>query len=185
MNRPTATLVGSRETVKGDVQKVWVVTGLLNRLGYDGRSGGAPGMDEEWAINMDFCQRILPNDGFQGFYHDGHGILALDYAPLNIHNKAASIAEQHHGYWDNLKDWHKKAHTRNAMQVLGANLDDPSKLTIYAAFETKHGKVSGGTSTAVEISRSYGVPTYNIRDEKQYEALLAFLNAQLESKVDS
>lgn len=185
MTNNIVTLVGARDMVTGDAQKIWVVTGLLNRLGYTGRSGGAPGMDNNWALNMKECQVILPNNGFQGLYHNGSSILALEYAPISLHKKAIMLAREHHHNWEYLNEWARKAHTRNVMQVLGATLEDHSEFTVYAAPETKYGKVSGGTATAVAISRSYGIPTYNLRIESQYEALLAFLKGKLESNLDS
>jgi hypothetical protein len=48
---------------------------------------------------------------------------------------------------------------RNAMQVLGPDLDTPSKVVVCW---TKNGKTSGGTGQALRISLYHGVPIFNL-----------------------
>jgi cell division GTPase FtsZ len=56
----------------------------------------------------------------------------------------------------------RKLHARNAMIVLGKNLDDPVDFIICW---TPGGTGSGGTGQALRIARAYGIPVYDLGDK--------------------
>jgi hypothetical protein len=68
-----------------------------------------------------------------------------------------------HPYWDNLTQGGKKLHTRNACQVLGADLKTHVDFVICW---TPDGKPSGGTRTAIIIAEQNGIPVYNLKSAK-------------------
>lgn len=178
-----ACLVGSRELTLQDIGRADTVCELLNKLGITGYSGGAEGMDTVWADRV-FCQVFLPYNGFNGHRETADAsFLALENAPAILRRKAEKLAKDNHRAGDLLRGFSLLAHTRNAFQVMGVlfNKDTMVDITIYAAPETAWASVSGGTATAVNISRSMGIPTYNIRIDSQYEALIKLLESELEN----
>lgn len=66
-----------------------------------------------------------------------------------------------------------KLFRRNVYQILTMDYS-MTDVVIFAAPE-KNGKVKGGTAVAVELARSFGVPTFNTRDPEQTKKLKAFL----------
>lgn len=54
-----------------------------------------------------------------------------------------------------------KLMARNGCQVLGLNLDSPTKGILFFAPEY-NGVPQGGTSQAIRIAKHYGIPTLNI-----------------------
>lgn len=183
-----ACVVGSSNITEQDKERIAVIGMLLAALQVDGASGNAEGSDIEWDAYI-FVQHFLPWDGHQSTekhpkkYHgeNGHQYLALNYCPASSLSKAERIMEDHHPYGHSLRNGPRKMHTRNVFQALGVYLDERSfaDLTVYCAREDKTGKVHGGTSTAVEISRSYGIPTYNLRIDSQFSKLKEELESLL------
>lgn len=183
----TACVVGSRTLTAQDVYRIGVIGNMLAALGFTGRSGNALGSDREWDEYL-FVQHILPWNGYNGNYHgeNDYQYLALEECPHQLMSDAIRIMEEHHPYGATLKKGAHKMHTRNVFQPLGTALhpDTYADLTIYTADETPAGKVSGGTSSAVEISRSYKIPTFNLRKDEDFNALCAILEEALEHTVD-
>lgn len=180
LKNSTACVVGSRKLTKQDIQRIIAVATLMSRLGISGRSGGATGADQTWGKFM-FVQHILPYNGFQGLTHKSDfSVAALETAPVELRNKAERIAREHHPFGDSLRGFALQAHTRNVFQALGLDLKHPAILTAYVADETPARKVSGGTATAVSISRSGKIPTFNLRIDSEYEALLKILEDSIE-----
>lgn len=71
-------------------------------------------------------------------------------------------------------------HSRNALQVMSETLDNPRRMTIYYARPVgKRGNVSGGTNTAVKISRKNKIPTVNLYVEEQRIKFVEWLTKQL------
>jgi hypothetical protein len=69
---------------------------------------------------------------------------------------------------------------RNAQQVLGQNLDEPSKFVIcWTPFDTEDAlKISnkiGGTGQAIRIARAHNVPIYNLREKETWERMERFV----------
>lgn len=185
-----ACVVGSRKLTKQDRTRISVIGNLLRALQINGASGNAEGSDIEWDKYI-FVQHFLPWDGHQSTpehpkkYNGANGFqyLSLEYAPVARRDRAAQIASDHHPCWDRLKRGGRAMHTRNVFQALGINLDKSTfaDLTIYTAEESKARVVKGGTRTAVEISRSNGIPTFNLRFDSDYHELKAILEELLEN----
>lgn len=72
-------------------------------------------------------------------------------------------------------------HTRNSFQVLGHEMDKPSKFVLcWAEPSGKQGRVKGGTNTAVMIGRRYQIPVRNMYDQHIQANFLRKVGGRLE-----
>ena len=159
--------VGSRETPE-DIQNV--MTNLAMKLSWSGgytlRSGGADGAD--YAFWRGACQAYsevmaeiyIPWNGFNNCGTPNPNIIVAKY--LSNWKEAEYIAQGIHPAWDKLSRGAKALHTRNIYQVLGKDLDSPSKFLVCYAKETKDGNISGGTRTAYVLAKEYNIPCFNL-----------------------
>ena len=90
----------------------------------------------------------LPWKGFEG---SDSNLIVRDI-------KAFEIGEKFHPYWHNLSQGAKKLQARNSHQVLGLDLNTPTKFVICW---TKNGKGSGGTGQAIRIAKAYDIPVFD------------------------
>jgi hypothetical protein len=156
------TLIGSRSTPKDVCDLLEKVAYKLNEQGWVGRSGGADGADKCLENALKDCDKkrmhiFLPWNGFYGLYMD-----EKNYFVKN-NKKAEQIASETHPAWDRCSRGAKALHTRNVHQILGMNLDKPSKFVLcYAEPIGNKGYVKGGTATAVKIAVDSGVKVYNL-----------------------
>lgn len=156
----TATLIGSREAPER-ITKIAVTIGRsLSERGIVGYSGGAPGMDSAFMFDYSPERRriILPENGFNGLYHNGNDI--IDYNTLDVH-RAADEARKVAGHFDSQNEWTQRRYSRNSMQVLGETLDKPTDFVLYWA-EEREGSVKGGTAIAARLALLYGIPRFNL-----------------------
>lgn len=154
----------------------------MPELGYTLRSGAADGSDSAFEFG---CHKVggqgdifLPKVGFKGrdilmpingcTYHVQHG---------DMQRKAADILRETNvcGFIDKVNIDTYNFFTRNVYQLLGLNLDTPSKVVIYYAPE-KDGECQGGTRIAVNLAPHYGIPTYNLLHAEQREKIKELLN---------
>lgn len=190
LNNKRACVVGSRKISQQDKTRISIIGKLLAALGVQGASGNAEGSDIEWDNHI-FVQHFLPWEGHQSTpnhpkrYNGTNDFqyLSLDQCPKHLRDKAGKIAEDHHPAWERLGRGGRSMHTRNVFQALGIHLmpDTFADLTIYTSEESPSKVVKGGTRTAVEISRSYGIPTFNLRNDSEFHALKATLEELLEN----
>lgn len=173
--------MGSRTLTATDAARIKVIGELLLALGICGASGNALGNDKEWDKYI-FVQHFLPWNGYNDGYETKDAkMLSLENCPESLRMEAARIAEEHHPAWDRLKRGGRAMHTRNVFQALGTALspETMADVTIYCAEESPARVVKGGTRTAVEISRSYGIPTFNLRFDSDFFELKATLESLL------
>lgn len=181
-----ACVVGSRALTEQDAERIQIIGQLLLQLGVAGASGNALGNDKEWDKYI-FVQHFLPwngyNDGYDGYETKDAQFLSIESCPEVLLMEARRIAEDHHPAWDRLKRGGRAMHTRNVFQALGTSLspETMADLTIYCAEESQARVVKGGTRTAVEISRSYGIPTFNLRFDSDFYELKTTLEEMLEN----
>lgn len=129
-----------------------IIAGAMHRHGYTLRSGGAKGADYAFELG---CDRVrggreifVPWDGFEN--------RRMEYG---IPDKAFELAGLVHPAWEKLSEGARKLHARNCMQVLGPNLDDPSRMVICW---TDGGKMVGGTRTALKLAEDRKIPIHNL-----------------------
>ena len=163
----SVTLVGSR-VVPNHIESIAFRIGQkLAESGERMRSGGAHGMDHTWELayrsvgKKRLMNIILPTELFNGkFSNKDYYTFIGDYDDTLL-KKADSIIQEVHEYYDDLNGFSYWAHIRNVFQVLGEDLESPSTETfLYAPINGC--SVKGGTRSAFEISKLYGIPTHNL-----------------------
>lgn len=167
------TAIGSQKT-PDDIQALQVRLGkALSLRGWLGRSGHADGSDKSWEEGAEQGSKeggrgmevYLPWDGFNDGFDTGewdlNRICHIDAKRLPNYAKAQHIASTVHPVWDKLTFGPKTMHSRNPYQVLGIDLETPSKALMCWAPPIKDG-VRGGTGTAVRLAMQYGIPIHNL-----------------------
>jgi hypothetical protein len=152
--------IGSRKTPSHICEKFTRIAEYLQD--WTLRSGGADGADLAFEHGSGHRDIFLPWRGFNG----NHSEL---YTQLP---EARRLAEKHHPHWENLTEPVRKLMCRNAHQVLGRNLDDPSTLLICW---TENGEEIGGTALAIRLAKEYNVPIFNFGAKDLTQELWKFL----------
>lgn len=165
-NKGYYTGVGSRETPEHICILMQKIAFKLASLGYTGRSGSAEGADMAFETGFleyggNNFEAYLPWDGFNRKWVDS---IHIDTPRLPAYNKALELMKTAHGKPDKLTKGGIALHTRNVFQVLGQDLQSPSKVLICYSKPTSTG-VSGGTNTAWILAQRYGIPCFNLWHE--------------------
>ena len=158
--------IGSRETPQSVMEIMSKLATALEREGYILRSGGAGGADdafESGVVNPQNKNIYLPWKGFNGrtstFY--------------NIPNKCFELAKTIHPAWNKCSQGAQKLHARNTQQILGTELDSPSKFVVCW---TSDGTAIGGTATAIKLARKNGINVYNLHNADAMERVMKLIN---------
>lgn len=149
----TITLVGSREAPAHVIKVAEQIGKAFSDRQWIARSGGAVGMDQAFLRFYDpaLTEVYRPDSK--------HGALnALEFDNWEEAEQIVKTYVPHFEYMDFYSQW---LHTRNVYQVLGRDLNAPSKMLICWARE-RGGIALGGTRTAVLIAKSYKVPVFNL-----------------------
>lgn len=158
--------IGSRDTPLDVMEQMRLLAKEMNTLGLSLRSGGARGADTAFEIGASGVGEIfLPWEGFNKKWSDDKFYF---YMRGDIQKTAELIAAHYHPKWEELSSSGRQFHTRNVFQVLGKDLQTPSKFVICW---TKDGKESGGTGQAMRIARHKGIPIFNLKNNSSQEIL--------------
>lgn len=141
--------VGSRKTPAKIQVFMRTLATEFEQRGFTLRSGGAQGADLAFEAGVTSPQN------------------KEIYKAYQAHQKAMDIARQFHPAWDKCSDYARKLHGRNAFQVLGVDLQSPSKFLVCwtpdGCYEHRtrcyH---TGGTGTAISIADYYAIPVFNL-----------------------
>lgn len=155
--------VGSRETPEHICELLTKVASKLARLGWVVRTGGAQGADEAFLAGCNGrTENFIPWNGFGSYggvvpdlNRNWEYLQSVENVNPLIHRKETRNLDKYRGFW--------KLQARNVSQVLGLNLDTPSKFCILYAPTTSTG-VSGGTNTAYQVAVQSGIPCFNLFD---------------------
>jgi hypothetical protein len=144
---PYYTGVGSRETPLPIQAIMQAIARKLAVYNFTLRSGGADGADKA--------------------FESGAGINKQIFLAKHATPEAMDIAAKFHPAWNKCSAYARKLHGRNAFQVLGPNLSEPSQFLMCWTPDkcTKHEYrtiKTGGTGTAISIADAYGVPVENL-----------------------
>lgn len=138
----------------------------LSQEGWGLRSGGARGADtafEMGALNS-FSEEVpeiyLPWAGFND--HTNASVGAVVAPKLGRWEEAQRIAQRIHPTWGKLSPAAKTLHSRNCFQVLGEDLNTPSKFLVCWAKTDAHGVPVGGTRTAYVLAQERCIPCFNL-----------------------
>jgi len=158
--------IGSRDTPISLCPLIKNIVEILNKKDYTLRSGGAQGADtffESYAIKKEI---FLPwkdfNKNESNLYSDPH--------PLAI-----EMAKIFHPNYEGLSEAAKRLMARNSQQIFGGDMKTPVEFVVCW---TKEGKMIGGTSQALRISKEYNIPIYNLALENDVVKLLSQIKTQ-------
>lgn len=153
------TCIGSRETPPDVCTKMTKVGVWLRENGIRGRSGHADGADYAFEQGLlRSCDVYLPWPRF----NEKLPMLGVPcFIPVRVVSGAAAMAlvEKYHPAPHRLTPGAFSLQVRNGYQVLGSNLDEPSKAVVCW---TKYGEAFGGTGQALRIAAGYGIPILNM-----------------------
>lgn len=182
--------VGSRQTPAEIIEVMNLLGKKLADQSWVLRTGGAQGADQAFELgwvhhvqeNSEFTKAeiYLPWDGFEKHTRDsmfGCNILP-DLDDPEMYKKALLIAEQTHPNWAACSRGARTLHARNVYQVLGRNLDTPSRILIAWTPLTKAGMPKGGTATAIALATQYGVSCINLNKPEDYDRAMKYLEEE-------
>jgi hypothetical protein len=147
--------IGSRETPNEILEIMENLSKKLELEGYILRSGHAIGADQA------FESGIINNINKEIFIADQATPEAIKYA------------SNFHPYWNHCNDYIKKLHGRNAMIILGKDLNTPVKFVICW---TKNGKNLGGTGLSIRIATKNNIKIFNLFDKEILNKILKYIN---------
>jgi hypothetical protein len=156
--------VGSRKTPVAILKIMGQLATKLNSDGWVLRSGGADGADTAFEKGNSIV-----------------GIISVIYRARDATPAAMAIAAKFHPAWDRCSDFARRLHGRNAFQVLGDNLNSPSRFLVCwtpdgAASHKERSIQTGGTGTAISIADHYGVEIFNLARPDHLDRIKAFIN---------
>lgn len=152
--------IGSRRTPKDILELMTRIAKYLCSKDYILRSGGAVGADSAFEVGSEEKKEIfLPWESFNNSKNKF----------FEIPVEAYEIGRKYHPAWANLKEYVKKFHARNSLQVLGKDLKTPSDFVVCW---TRKGSVIGGTGQALRIAKAYDIPIFNLAKEEDKERIL-------------
>ena len=153
--------IGSRESPEDVLELMRDIGKYFAVRGWCLRSGGAPGADlafEDGCIGVNGSKQIFhPWKNFNKRYSEFYE------PPL----EAYGLAESVHPGWKNCKQGAQRLLARNAQQLLGPNLDDPSSIVICWTL----GLGAGGTMIAVHLAERRGIPVLNLYNWQDWKSM--------------
>ena len=172
-------MIGSREAPQHILDLMIKLASKLAKQGWIGRSGGANGADQcledgVCGILSSKVEIYLPWEGFNNKSCDNRGY--INTPRLKNYTQAALIAENTHPNWAACSRGARALHTRNVYQLLGLDLNTPSKFVVCWAKPTGDGdNVKGGTGTAVRLGINYGVEIRNLYNKDVLDKVIKYL----------
>lgn len=161
--------IGSRATPDRMQRLMQLLAIELARRDWVLRSGAAAGADTAFEAGA------LTGEGHTHIYLPWKGFRAHQSPLHHVSEEALAIAERIHPRWRSLHLKARLLHGRNIHQVLGSNLQTPSRFVVCW---TPDGEPVGGTRTAIKLAEEVGVPVFNLAREESMERILAFLDIE-------
>lgn len=148
------------------LKKMEKIGALLAQDGWGLRSGAAFGSDKAFedgarSVGSQKLEIYLPKNGFNGRRDDGRTV----FAPVKgeINDRAEALARDLHPAGEKLSGFAMAAMTRNAYQLLGKDLETPSRVVVCY---TKDGKEVGGTGQSLRMAKLKHIPVVNLGDPR-------------------
>jgi len=137
------------------------------------RSGGAQGADAAFEAGVQAPGNraiYLPGRSFNGRVAGAGGY--IDSTQLPAWQQALETVARYHPAPDRLSPFARNLMARNAMQILGPNMDRPADLVVAY---TPGGVVQGGTGQALRMAGSLGIPIRNLGDPVVMASVMRYL----------
>ena len=131
--------IGSRLTPADICDKLTLLASHLEKLGYVLRSGGAGGADTAFEKGV-----VEPKN-------------KVIWKAQHATYKAIEFASAYHPAWQFCSDYARKLHGRNAMIILGEELNEPTKLVVCWSPSDDY----GGTAMGIKIAKAHNIPVFN------------------------
>lgn len=173
--------IGSRETPEDVLRWMRIYGETLAKQGFTLRSGAAPGADtafEEGCDRVEGPKEIfLPWKGFNG---SSSPLYEVSDRAMEISEKVWNNKQHPTREWKYIKRPVKLLMSRNIHQVLGRNLDEPAAFVVCwtkdgcDSWEKRTSK-TGGTSHAIDLASTMGIPVFSFKREGDEERFLGFL----------
>lgn len=144
--------IGSRSTPVDVLTQMTRIASNLELSGFILRSGGADGADSAFEAGVKDPQHkkiFLP-------WREFNGNKSLDYG---VNHDALTMARHYHPAWHRCSPAAQKFHARNCYQVLGRDLNTPSK---FVMCWTPGARITGGTGQALRIAMDFNIPIINM-----------------------
>jgi len=156
--------IGARKTPIDILALMEILAFRLAEQGHVLRSGAAYGADQAFEKGCDAAngrkEIFIPWNGFQGRNARIEvGVMA------GVEAKALQLAAELHPNWAACSDAARMLHARNCYQILGSFLDEP--VTDVVCW-TPNGSGEGGTGQAIRLARRFGIPVWDLGDQKTY-----------------
>jgi len=160
MKTKAYTGVGSRRIPKNIMVMMKKIATKMNKQGFKLRSGGAEGSDYAFEL--------------------GAGANKSIYLAKHANEKARAISRKYHPAWNKCSQYAKDLHGRNAFQILGRDLDTPSRIlycwTPDGCYKHRGRTIeTGGTGTAISIADHYGVKVINLKRTEHFKMITEWL----------
>jgi hypothetical protein len=144
--------IGSRDTPNNILNIMTRTATYLSNIGYTLRSGGAKGADSAFEAGAKTKEIFIAKDSTQD---------------------ALELTANYHPAWHKCNDFVKKLHARNAMILLGRNLNLPVHFVICW---TPNAEFVGGTGQALRIAKDKNIQIINLSIEEHLNKILAKIN---------
>ena len=158
--------IGSRKIDRHVIAYLQGVGAAMAARGYSCRTGDAIGSDNAfWTGAVSAGGTVHAYAGLaKASRPDARPFKSL---PIRIQELANEIAKRFHPRWDQLTDRDKAWMARNVVQVLGEDLESPSRVVLCYAkgsrfLDGKLCDVAGGTGQAVRVAYAQGIPVFNL-----------------------
>ena len=169
--------IGARKTPPEVLTLMSALASRLEQEGWRLRSGGAAGADaafEAGVRNSENRAIYLPGHSFNGRIAGSGGY--VDSTRLPGWSEALETVTQFHPAPDRLSPFARDLMARNAMQVMGPELNRPADLVVAW---TPGGEVVGGTGQALRMAGAFGIPVRNLGDPSVLASVRRYLGLEL------
>ena len=175
--------IGARATPPEVLRLMTQLAGRMESDGWRLRSGGARGADAAFEAGVaDPSKRAiyLPGASFNQRVAGSSGY--IDSTRLPGWEQALETVAQYHPAPERLSPFARDLMARNAMQVMGPNMDRPADLVVAY---TPGGEVVGGTGQALRMAGALGIPIRNLGDPATLASVRRYLglNADVDDSV--
>jgi len=170
--------IGSRATPNHILE---IMTDLASKLEKDDwvlRSGGATGADTA------FEKGVFSNKNKKIFYANSSNLSG------KIGKEAYATVDYYHPFPTRLSSYARNLMARNAFQILGDNLREPSSFVVCWAMDSKWNKenkiksVKGGTGQAVRIAYDYEIEVFNLSHKPHLDRILKYMSSKLPNSLE-
>ena len=196
MNKPTKLPskryagVGSRRTPDVVQHMMTAMAMRLAQMGYTLLSGGAEGADDAFRLGAKEgngkaeIYRPWPSNRVGSGGWPGERVIVPN---ATLMQQAEALVAPTHPAWSRLSESAIKLHSRNAMQCLGEDLQQPVDFLICWTPDgcidgMTRTRESGGTATAIILAANHGIPVVNMRRDTwrtDIHAIVERLEAEL------